>query len=224
MALASRLGGSVPTHFRYTPCIVISSSTGGSASSASGSRSRREAAVRKGATARHWLTNQSAFANRPVTGGPLPTRYTQIWYANRAPTIDGSGQHRSYRGKLGDAYWTRKRLKNIGFRAEFRSQMVEPFLFIGGKLTGWFQSHPRNGFGISGLRGGSWGRSGGKPDQFPANSNAEWHFYRPEIVQNPLEIEFPDESRKFPCSPDSIPCWAAKNSLFGCVGNWAVSD
>ena len=30
VALASRLGGSVPTHFRYTPCIVMSSSTGDS--------------------------------------------------------------------------------------------------------------------------------------------------------------------------------------------------
>jgi hypothetical protein len=29
VALASRLDGSVPTHFRYTPCIVMSSSTGG---------------------------------------------------------------------------------------------------------------------------------------------------------------------------------------------------
>src|SRR5262249_42216405 len=29
VALASRLGGSVPTHFRYTPCIVMSSSAGG---------------------------------------------------------------------------------------------------------------------------------------------------------------------------------------------------
>jgi hypothetical protein len=30
VAVASRLGGSVPTHFRYTPCIVMSSSTGDS--------------------------------------------------------------------------------------------------------------------------------------------------------------------------------------------------
>ena len=28
VAFASRLGGSVPTHFRYTPCVVMSSSTG----------------------------------------------------------------------------------------------------------------------------------------------------------------------------------------------------
>jgi hypothetical protein len=30
VALASRPGGGVPTHFRYTPCIVMSSSTGAS--------------------------------------------------------------------------------------------------------------------------------------------------------------------------------------------------
>jgi hypothetical protein len=90
-----------------------------------------------------------AFANRLVTGGPPPMRYNQIGYANRAPTIDGSGHHRSDHGKLGDAYWTRKLLKNMGFEAEFRSNMVDPFLFIGGKLTGWSHVHPRNKFDIS---------------------------------------------------------------------------
>ena len=66
--------------------------------------------------------------------------------------------------------------------------MVERFLFIEGKLTGSSQVHPRNRFDISGLRGGSWGRSGGEPAQFPANPNAKWHFYEPGIAQNPLEI------------------------------------
>jgi hypothetical protein len=66
--------------------------------------------------------------------------------------------------------------------------VVERFLFIGGKLTGSSQVHPRNRFDISGLRGGSWGGSGGEPAQFPANPNAKWHFYEPGIAQNPLEI------------------------------------
>jgi hypothetical protein len=42
--------------------------------------------------------------------------------------------------------------------------MVEPFLFIGGKLTGWFQSHPRNGIWYQWLKGrilGSVGRETG---------------------------------------------------------------
>jgi hypothetical protein len=55
-------------------------------------------------------------------------------------------------------------------------------------LTGWSQVHPRNKFDISGLRGGSRGRLGGEPAQFPANPNAKWHFYEPGIAQNPLGI------------------------------------
>jgi hypothetical protein len=42
--------------------------------------------------------------------------------------------------------------------------MVEPFLFIGGKLTGWFQSHPRKGIWYQWLKGrilGSVGRETG---------------------------------------------------------------
>jgi hypothetical protein len=33
----------------------------------------------------------------------LARRHNQMWYADQATTIDGSGQRQSYRGKLGDA-------------------------------------------------------------------------------------------------------------------------
>ena len=66
--------------------------------------------------------------------------------------------------------------------------MVERFLFIGGKLTGWSQVHPRNKFDISGLRGGSRaGREANRPNSRQIR-NAKWHFYEPGIAQNPLEI------------------------------------
>jgi hypothetical protein len=55
--------------------------------------------------------------------------------------------------KWGDALWIRKRLKNTGFGAEFGSDMAEPFLFIGGKLTGRSQAHPRNRFEHQRLKG-----------------------------------------------------------------------
>src|SRR5215475_8975335 len=56
VALASRLGGSLSTHFRYTPCIVMSSSTGirtfgpsatGELGATGGARDATDAAIAK---------------------------------------------------------------------------------------------------------------------------------------------------------------------------------
>jgi hypothetical protein len=82
---------------------------------------------------------------------------------------------------------------NAGMGSLYRS-LVERFSFIGGKLTGWSQVHPRNKFDISGLRRGSVGPVGRRTGPIPGKIRARnGHFYgarnRPESARN---REFPD--------------------------------
>ena len=76
--------------------------------------------------------------------------------------------------------------------------MVKLALFIDGKLTGWSQTGQRNSCDFSQLGRGSWGGHYGETGPVPNKYEREMAFYEPGMIQNPSEIDFPDEGRIFP--------------------------